>query len=845
MQSSILIDTSGDNETRILVLEGREIQEYKQEANNSNRLTGNIYLARIDKIEPSIQAAFVELGTGRHGFLPFRAIHPDYYNLADIIQEDLEIQPNDSEEQATNTTFLSDFSDFTQNLSEIGFPFDKDSDETLNGGDGKQDYPSTHFERGQPAKQNDYLIQDVIEQGQIVLVQVTRDEFHAKGPALTTYISLPSKYCVYLPNSRKGFSISNKIHSQEIRDELKNIFNKLHLPDDSGLIMRTIKSIPLDGAIEKDYLLLRQKWQDIIEKSQNCQAPTLIQQEGDIIERTLRDYFRDGLDKIIVQGERGYERSKEIVKALAPDEIDKVQLHVGTRPLFVQWGAYDEIRMLHQPIVQLKSGGHLVIETTEALVSIDINSAKSNQSSSLAETALKTNLEAAEEIARQLRLRDLAGIIVIDFIDMDSWHHRKEVQDLFRNALKRDQAWINTSPISRIGLLEMTRQRTGEDLVGHTTKRCPACDGTGRILLDETIAFNILRHVEAECSFRKVGNVNISVSSQISEYLLNEQRKEITRIEDIFGCRMRFEVETRWNSRDYAFRIYNADKEKLTFKFDSRTAAESYLNSSHSPRLRRKSRGQTRSSQRLDETSQYQSKNSRSKNTYERHGDSQSEFPEEANGRVQQNNNPIGSNQINVKTQTDEPDGTVGQKIKNPSSKAGVKTASSEDPSISTSGKEPTRSVKKPPPKRSRRSQKKAGKKQLQEANEKVSEKNSNKNKNYAKGKKAVKNAKTDQTLEPTRKTPIKAGAQNETANDNNHQPSEKQTSTAKIQKQKITKTPSGHKQVEHQMKQNDQKQNEISQVLNKIAPANEHSIGAPYFTNSLPDELGENANSR
>ena len=601
MRSSILIDTNGEKETRILVLEGREIQEYKQEAFNSNRLAGNIYLARIDKIEPSIQAAFVDLGIGRHGFLPFRAIHPDYYNLPENsvdAQDSKTVDKTNGMGHESANCYLKDFDDFTHDLSSIGFPSSLEQ-----GGNGDKNYSFNERDNenghGAPVSRvdpNDYLIQEVIEKGQVVLVQVSRDEFHAKGAALTTYVSLPSKYCVFLPNSRKGFSISNKIESREIREELKKTFERLDFPSGAGLIMRTINSIPPEGAIENDFRRLRQVWLNIAEKAQSTTAPTLLQKEGDVIERTLRDYFRDGLDEIIVEGDWGYERAREVVGSLAPSELTKVQKHTRNRPLFVEWGAYEELRMLHQPIVQLKSGGHLVIETTEALVSIDVNSAKSNQSSSLSETALRTNLEAAEEIARQLRLRDLAGIIVIDFIDMESWQHRKEVQDTFRSALKRDQAWINTNPISKIGLLEMTRQRTGEDLVGNTTTRCPACDGTGRILLDETVALNILRHVEAECSFRRVGNVIIFVSNQVSQHLLNEHRKEISRIEDNYGCRIRFEVKFGWYPRDYAFQVYNADREKLTFKFDSRQHLNSLASGSQQGRAKRKSRNQTRNS---------------------------------------------------------------------------------------------------------------------------------------------------------------------------------------------------------------------------------------------------------
>ena len=572
MHSSILIDTAGGDETRILVLEGGKVQEFKREAKTSNRLAGNIYLARIDKIEPSIQAAFVNIGTDKHGFLPFRAIHPDYYNI-DI--NSLDSEPADPEEalkdgaNTENSNFLGEFEDYTNDFGIIirtmnlqGTP---DNQRHLNGNGikGKNKY-NRRASRKIP---KDLLIQDVITKGQVVLVQVSRDELNAKGATLTTYISLPSRYCVLLPNSDKGFSISSKINSAETSQHLRTIFNNFNFPLGAGLIMRTINAIPPGEVIEADISRQVNTWKDILEKARGSKAPALLKPASDLIEMTIRDYFRDSIDEIIVAGDRGYERTVEVVNSLVPHESGKIIKHNSLKPLFVLHGVHEDLRNLHNPRVELASGGHLVIQPTEALVSIDVNSAKSNQGKTLSETALRTNIEAAKEIARQLRLRDLAGIIVIDFIDMEYQPHRKEVETALRTALRRDQAWINCGYISKLGLLEMTRQRAGENLATNTTKVCPACSGTGRVILDETLAVIILRHIEAECSLKRPGNVQVSVSAPLENYFLNEMRREISRLEDVHGCRIRFETTDNLFSQEYSFILYSADRNKEIFRY--------------------------------------------------------------------------------------------------------------------------------------------------------------------------------------------------------------------------------------------------------------------------------------
>ena len=581
MHSSILIDTAGGDETRILVLEGGKVQEFKREAKTSNRLAGNIYLARIDKIEPSIQAAFVNIGTDKHGFLPFRAIHPDYYNI-DI--NSLDSEPADPEEaltdgtNAVNSNFLKEFEDYTTDFGIItrtmnlqGAP---DNQRHLNGNGikGRNKYQR----RASRKIPKDLLIQDVITKGQVVLVQVSRDELNAKGATLTTYISLPSRYCVLLPNSDKGFSISSKINSAETSQHLKTIFNNFNFPLGAGLIMRTINTIPPGEVIEADINRQVNTWKDILEKAKVSKAPVLLKPASDLIETTIRDYFRDSIDEIIVAGDRGHERTVEVVNSLVPHESGKIIKHNSLKPLFVLHDVHEDLRNLHNPRVELASGGHLIIQPTEALVSIDVNSAKSNQGKTLSETALRTNIEAAKEIARQLRLRDLAGIIVIDFIDMEYQPHRKEVETALRTALRRDQAWINCGYISKLGLLEMTRQRAGENLATNTTRVCPACSGTGRVILDETLAVIILRHIEAECSLKRPGNVQVSVSAPLENYFLNEMRREISRLEDIHGCRIRFETTDNLFSQEYSFILYSADKNKEIFRYPQKYAQNNH-----------------------------------------------------------------------------------------------------------------------------------------------------------------------------------------------------------------------------------------------------------------------------
>ena len=832
MQSSILIDTSGDNETRILVLEGQEIQEYKQEDTNSNRLAGNIYLARIDKIEPSIQAAFVDLGTGRHGFLPFRAIHPDYFNLEEVRngEKSSKEDPKSNYINSFAEIIKEDFSDYTDGLSDLGISLSKQSNEAKFDPNGSTNFNGKISEKNNQPKPSDYLIQNVLKKDQVVLVQVSRDEFHAKGPAVTTYISLPSKYCVYFPNSNKGFSISNKIHSHEVREYLKKFIENSELNEGEGLILRTINAIPTEGSIENDFQRLKKKWRLIQTNSHDSKAPTLLQKEGDLIERTLRDYFRDGLNEIIVHGKRGYERCKEIIESIAPDEINIVQEHIGPRPLFVQWGLYEEIRMLHHPIVQLKSGGHLVIETTEALVSIDINSAKSNQGNSLSETALRTNLEAAEEIARQLRLRDLAGIIVIDFIDMESWSHRKEVQDTFRNALKKDQAWINTSPISRIGLLEMTRQRTGEDLVGHTTTRCSSCDGTGRVLLDETVAINILRHVEAECSFRKAGNVIITVSNQISQFLLNEQRRDVSTIEDNFGCRIRFEIESSWNSRDYAFKIFNADKEKLAFKFETRSQSGNSMSNSQVSR-KRKPRKQTNINTKSND-SQVRGENTSTKRFSRRSNENQTSAHIPNGRNLIPEGNGIGQHELNDDQQLSKRSTPDGSNQINSRNDDGEITAASRT-SASASKKKPTsRRV-------SRRREKKVRQKNFNAVNQNSSvsdlktgslTETNIEMKDKTDGSKSTKNSKKvksvsshDQNQKRKKTSTIEAEDQ---LVEYNNKILAKDTSIADKSKDEV----SANNITQQSAPQQNNNSKDLSQVLDKIAPSNGHEIDHGYF---------------
>lgn len=581
MHSSILIDTAGEDETRILVLEGGKVQEFKRETKTSNRLAGNIYLARIDKIEPSIQAAFVNIGTDKHGFLPFRAIHPDYYNIdinsLDSEQADLEEALTD-EANVENSNSLMEFEDYTTDFSIItrsmNLQGDPDNQKHLNGNGIKG--RNKYHRRASRKIPKDILIQDVITKGQVVLVQVSRDELNTKGATLTTYISLPSRYCVLLPNSDKGFSISSKINSAETSQHLKTIFNNFNFPPGAGLIMRTINTIPPGEVIETDINRQVNTWKDILEKAKVSKAPVLLKPSSDLIETTIRDYFRDSIDEIIVSGNRGYERTVEVVNSLVPHESGKIIKHNSLKPLFVLHDVHEDLRNLHNPRVELASGGHLIIQPTEALVSIDVNSAKSNQGKTLSETALRTNIEAAKEIARQLRLRDLAGIIVIDFIDMEYQPHRKEVETALRTALRRDQAWINCGYISKLGLMEMTRQRAGENLATNTTKVCPACSGTGRVILDETLAVIILRHIEAECSLKRPGNVQVSVSASLENYFLNEMRREISRLEDIHGCRIRFETTDNLFSQEYSFILYSADKNKEIFRYPQKYAQNNH-----------------------------------------------------------------------------------------------------------------------------------------------------------------------------------------------------------------------------------------------------------------------------
>ena len=514
MTKRLLIDARQSEETRVVLLSGTRIEDFDYETDNRKQLKGNVYLARVTRVEPSLQAAFVEYGGNRQGFLAFSEIHPDYYRIP---VEDREALVAAERESADD---------------EDGDEDGEGRPETLGGEDDED-------EDIRPRRQvRKYKIQEVISRKQIMLVQVVKEERGNKGAALTTYLSLAGRYCVLMPNSTRRGGVSRKITNAADRKRLKTIVGGLDVQDGTAVIVRTAGAKRTKPEISRDYAYLSKLWDEIRTKTLESQAPSLIHEEGDLVKRSIRDLYTSEVDEVIVEGENAYKEARQQMKMLIPSHVKRVQKYEEEQPIFQRYQVEQQMDTIHSPQVTLKSGGYLVINQTEALVAIDVNSGRSTRERNIEETALKTNLEAAEELARQLRLRDLSGLIVVDFIDMEENRNQQAVERRLKDAMRNDRARIQIGSISHFGLLEMSRQRLRLSFNESITSMCPHCEGTGRIRSVETAALQMLRVIEDEAMKGKMDELRVTMNRDVALYILNHKREVISSLEERLGLRI-------------------------------------------------------------------------------------------------------------------------------------------------------------------------------------------------------------------------------------------------------------------------------------------------------------------
>lgn len=524
MSKTMLIDAAHPEETRVVVLEGNAVDDFDFESLAKKQIRGNIYLAKVTRVEPSLQAGFVEYGGNRHGFLAFGEIHPDYYQIPSADREAL----------------------LAEEAREL-------SDEDADGDD--------EMVRAKRAALRRYKIQEVIRRRQIMLVQAVKEERGNKGAALTTYLSLAGRYCVLMPNTPRGGGISRKITTVGDRKRLKKVVSELDVPQGMGLIIRTAGAKRTKTEIKRDYEYLLRAWDDIRERTLQSVAPALIHEEDNLVKRAMRDLYDKDVDVVLVEGDEAYREAKDFVKMLMPSHAKKVQQYKGATPLFARMGVERQLEGIHSPVVQLRSGGYIVINQTEALVAIDVNSGKSTRERSIESTALKTNLEAADEAARQMRLRDLAGLVVIDFIDMDESRNDRSVEKRMKDALRFDRARVQMGKISGFGLLEISRQRRRTGVLEGSSHICPTCDGTGRVRSPESASLQALRSIETAVARRKDCEVELRADVATALYILNDKRDHLARLFAERGLMVRVIADTLMMAGQCQFEIVHEGDE--------------------------------------------------------------------------------------------------------------------------------------------------------------------------------------------------------------------------------------------------------------------------------------------
>ncbi len=548
MTMRMLIDARHREETRVAVVKGNRIEEFDFESAERKQLKGNIYLAKVTRVEPSLQAAFVDYGGNRHGFLAFSEIHPDYYQIPKedreaLLREEAEHAAEEAKLRAEQEAAEDDDGDIHDDVDDAHGDDAGDLD-AVEGEEGEgAPAPTTGINDDQVEAlrqrrmnlRRRYKIQDVIRRRQVLLVQVVKEERGNKGAALTTYLSLAGRYCVLMPNTSHGGGISRKISNSSDRKRLKSIMAELELPPSMGCIVRTAGLSRTRTEIKRDFDYLARLWDGIREKTLTSAAPALIYGDSDLIKRAIRDIYNKDIDEVIVEGNDGYRQAKEFMRLLMPSHAKRVRHYSDPIPLFQRCHVEDQLAAMYHPVVQLKSGGYLVINPTEALVSIDINSGRSTREHNIEQTATATNLEAAQEIARQLRLRDMAGLVVIDFIDMDNNSNVRKVEKAMKEALKNDRARIQVGRISSFGLMEMSRQRLRTGVLEASTRPCPHCEGTGLVRTASSAGLSALRLIEDEAARGRGSILTLRASVEAAVYVLNRKRADIAEIEDRYG----------------------------------------------------------------------------------------------------------------------------------------------------------------------------------------------------------------------------------------------------------------------------------------------------------------------
>ena len=560
MSKNILIDTTNTNETRIAVSDNGKLDDFEIEINKQNAVKGDVYLAKIIRIEPSLQAAFVDFGSNRNGFLPLTEIHPDYFKIpaADekkikelsekIFNQDLneeDMQENSNHEDNNN---LEDVDKKEINLNSEN----KFKNKKLNP---KKEY--FNFFRK-------YKIQDVIRPRQVILVQINKEERGLKGAALTTYLSFAGRYCVLMPNSMNNDGISRKIGDIEERKKLKKILSSVEIPKRMSVIIRTAGIGRTKKEITKDVSFLVKQWNKIRELTLKSEAPNMVYEEGNVLKRAIRDMLTEDVEKILVDGKDGFEKVKKITKSIIPTFVKKIkQFKSDENSLFAEHNIESQINELFSLNVKLESGGSIVINTTEALVAIDVNSGKNTSERNIESTALKTNLEASVEIARQLRLRDLGGLVVIDYIDMDDYRNNFKVEKALKTSLIRDRARVQFGRISMFGLMELSRQRLRSSLIEKSFEKCNYCKGSGLILNSSSISDQIIKVIKEKLSNNNNVLINVKCNSGLAENLINVNKDEIIFLENNYNSKINFHFDSQFSFHDPIIDIEKNKNEKI------------------------------------------------------------------------------------------------------------------------------------------------------------------------------------------------------------------------------------------------------------------------------------------
>ena len=538
----MLVDAIHPEETRIVVTAGNRLEEFDFESATRRQLRGNIYLAKVTRVEPSLQAAFVEYGGNRHGFLAFSEIHPDYYQIpvadreALLRDEENEDDHGDETDESISLPKGVTEPDAEADPQEPGdsehveqAPADSEPVESIGGGDALEEVPERR--RSTQQRRHQYKIQEVIKRRQVMLVQVVKEERGNKGAALTTYLSLAGRYSVLMPNTARGGGISRKITNAADRKRLKEITADLEVPQGMGVILRTAGASRTKAEVKRDFEYLMRLWESVRTLTLESSAPCLVYEEGSLIKRTIRDLYNKDIDEVLVAGDNAYREAKDFMKMIMPSHAKNVKPYGEEQPLFSKYSVEAQLDQMFSPTVTLPSGGYIVINPTEALVSIDVNSGRSTKEHNIEDTALQTNLEAADEVARQLRLRDLAGLIVIDFIDMMENRSNRAVERKLKDCLKDDRARIQVGRISHFGLMEMSRQRIRFGVVESSTHKCPICDGTGLVRSTESLALMIMRHIEDHVLRKQGQSINVRVPVEVALYILNFKRDTLSVLE--------------------------------------------------------------------------------------------------------------------------------------------------------------------------------------------------------------------------------------------------------------------------------------------------------------------------